>query len=288
MHFPFPKSTKSLSVRNDYSLPEPPIVLDKVSLWICLGWCWEESHSDTVTWDGGRVLSLLPPMSFSLGRTCSHLAVSVASTTPAVSLCPHSLQLLSPSTASSDRFCPIHSSHGAQGQGGNSPFLSKYHRPWVLTPGGGVVHGPARVEGTETHLGAEVQALRRFLPKEDILNSSKWLLPQIYAARSAELGSGSGSCSVERAQAAHSLVPCRWTGSCPLTHMPHTLVCVYTHSHLLSLTLSWIFELIALWVSCKIGPDLGTSEQSFQLLCSHLGYLTNFYLDSLVYKQYCS
>ena len=54
------------------------------------------------------------------------------------------------------------------------------------------------------------------------------------------------------------------------TH-PRTLVHTHTHSNMLSLTLGWIFKLIAGWFSCKTGPGLGACGWSFQLLCSHLG-----------------
>lgn len=55
----------------------------------------------------------------------------------------------------------------------------------------------------------------------------------------------------------------------------HTYTCLPTHPHTWSLihvlTLSWIFRLITLWFSSKIGLGLRVSGQSFQLLCSHLG-----------------
>ena len=37
-----------------------------------------------------------------------------------------------------------------------------------------------------------------------------------------------------------------------------------------SLTLCWVFELIALWFSCKTGLGLGASRQNFHLLCCYL------------------
>ena len=157
------------------------------------------------------------------------------------------------------RFCPALGSCGNWGQGGYSPFPSKYRILQILVPGSGGVHSPAGVEGTETYLDTEVQELWRLLPKEDILNSSKWLPPQICTARSAGLGSSSGSCSPRRARPPAPECPAdrqalAHSCTCPiLVHIHHT------HSHMLSLTLSWIFESIALWFSCKTGPDLGTS-----------------------------
>ena len=83
------------------------------------------------------------------------------------------------------RLCPIRGACGAQGQGGNSCVPSKYRSLRALAHGHGGCMALPRAEGTETNLGTQVQALPRLLPKEDNLNSLKWLLPQI-CARGAE------------------------------------------------------------------------------------------------------
>ena len=85
MYSTSPKSKNTLLVRAGHSLSEPQAVLDEVSQWISPEWRWEGSHSDTVTWDGGRVLLLLPPVIGSLRQACSCLAVSAASTALALS-----------------------------------------------------------------------------------------------------------------------------------------------------------------------------------------------------------
>lgn len=54
----------------------------------------------------------------------------------------------------------------------------------------------------------------------------------------------------------------------PHTAPAHSL-CISSLTH--ALTLSCIFELIALSFSCKTSLGLGASGQRFQLLCSHLG-----------------
>ena len=254
-----------------HSLPQPPTVLDKVSLWISPEWHWEESRSDTITQGSGEVLSLLPAVILNLGQACSCHTVSAATTTLAVSLHPQSLCLLSPTTASSfsSVLFTVSMVPRVREAAAPSPVSTAVPGSWLLAVAG--CTAPPRAEGTETHLGTKVQALWRRPPKEDIFNFSKWLPPQIWGGRSAGWGCSSDSCSARRAWATYSQDPCRQADSCPLTDMPRTLIHVHTHLHMLSFTLGWIFELIALWFSCKTGPGLGASGRSFQWLCSHLG-----------------
>lgn len=83
------------------------------------------------------------------------------------------------------------------------------------------------------------------------------------ATESAGLGLSSSSCSAWKAQATLSQVPFRQTGYCQL---PHTLICVCSHSLMLSLILHWICELTSLWLRYRtglgLGLGLGASRQS--------------------------
>ena len=92
--------------------------------------------------------------------------------------------------------------------------------------------------------------------------------------------------------ATHSPVPCRWAGSCPLTHMSHTLILIHTHSHMLSFARSWIFELVALWFSCKtVWPGSKWTElpaalqPSWVLLLYFLSQILFIFLKSDIKSQ---
>ena len=89
--------------------------------------------------------------------------------------------MLSKTIASSVTFCPFPAACGTLGQGGNNPLPSKYYSPQIVIPGSSGVCSPARVEGTESRLGAKVWAVQRLLLEEGILKSSKWLSSQICA-----------------------------------------------------------------------------------------------------------
>ena len=77
-------------------------------------------------------------------------------------------------------------------------FPVKYCSPWILALGGSSVRIPAGVEGTDRFRCRSVGTLAQ----EDILNSSEWLLPKIYAVINTGLGSGSNSCFTRRVWAA--------------------------------------------------------------------------------------
>ena len=152
---------------------------------------------------------------------------------------------------------------------------NKYCSPQILALVGSGVWGPTRAEGTETYLGTEVWALWRLLLREDMLNYSKRLPAQICTAR--VLGWAAVAAAALLTQ---SRLP---TPKCPVggqaiahscTHPAHSSTC--TLKYALLLTFSWIFELIALWFSCKTNLGLGASGWSFQLLCTHLGFFPFF------------
>ena len=87
-------------------------------------------------------------------------------------------------------------------------------------------------------------------------------------ARNAGPGSCSNSCFGRRAWATRSSA---LQGGRP-THTRVPQAHPRTHSHMLSLTLNWIFKLIALWFSYKTNSGPGASGQNFQVLCCHLEY----------------
>lgn len=163
--------------------------------------------SDTITWGSDRVLLLFPPVILRFEWVCSR-HVSAANTTLTISHHPQISWLLSWMAASSVRFCPVCSSHGARGQGGHSPFSSKYYSSQIPVPGGSGLHGPARAEGTEMCGHQGTSTLEASSQGEYILKSSKWLLLHMSAARGSGLGSG-GSSSCRRAGTTHFRVPCR-------------------------------------------------------------------------------
>lgn len=196
---------------------------------------------------------------------CTPAAISVASISLAASLHLQHSQVLSWTALSSVRPCPICGSSSTQGKGGYSPLPGKYWSPWILDPGGGRVHSPVWGRGHRDKSGCRDVAASVTSSKEDILISSNWLLLQICAARCA--GLGSSSCS-RRAWVTYPQVPLQ-VGRHSHTHS-HTFICAYALSHLLSLTWSWIFELISLWFSCKTDMGLRANGWSFQLLCRHL------------------
>ena len=115
-----------------------------------------------------------------------------------------------------------------------------------------------KADSTETSLGAQVWALWKLLSGEDILNSSKWLLPQICLTR----GTGLAAALTGKPRPHFHIHP-------PSLTLTHSL----THTHLDY----WI----DLWFSCKTGVELGASRQSFWLLCSQFGtqFFNNRYFN---------
>ena len=117
------KGTKSVLVREPARTSDSftwsfSLDLSQMALGRVLQWYY-------ITQGTGEVLLRLPAVILSLGQACSRHTISTASTSLAISLCLWSSQLLSPTTASSARFCPAGGSHGAQSHGGDSLFPSQ-------------------------------------------------------------------------------------------------------------------------------------------------------------------
>ena len=236
---PSPKSTKSLSVRDNHSSATALTVLTFLSGSLLDG--------------DGRVLSLLPLVHLNLRQACFHV-MHLEPAHPGWLSQP--LEFKAPESDSSRTF-PM--AAGAREATAPSPVSIAVCRSWPRCGHSGSFF-PRRLFYIPQNVSH---------PKSLQLEVPDWATA-LAAALPGEPRLPAPVCPADRQALAHSH-----------THWG-------THSPTLSVTLSWIFEGIALQFSCKTGLGLGARGWSFQLLHTHVRSCCLTFLQLLVASCMCA